>query len=376
MSTELRDLIVGEAKRLGFHRIGIVPVEAPQRYDAYKDWLRAGYAGSMAYMAAPDHVEGRSDLRKLAEAARTVVVVASSYGSGSGNAESPVQLGTPRGFVARYARGADYHHVMKRKLYELAQTITDHLGRPVAARPCVDTAPVLERDVAERAGIGFTAKNTMVIAPGLGSYILLGELLLDVDVAGYSADASRSRCGSCRACLDACPTNAFADEYVLDARRCISYLTIEHRGAIPRQLRPAIGNMIFGCDVCQEVCPFNVRGPDKEPADTELAERPDRAFPDLIELLSLGTNQRRRYLDGTAMRRVDKHQLARNICVALGNSGDRAAIGPLRGLLTNPNPLVRSHAAWALIRLGDRDYCQQHLADDPDADVRAELLAP
>lgn len=371
MSPEaLRDLIVAEARRLGFARIGIVGVEPPRRYDAYRDWLRADYHGTMAYMAAPEHVSGRADLRALAANARTVVVVASAYGSGS---DAPAaEPGTPRGFVSRYARGRDYHHVMKRKLYELAEALTG-AGVTTAARVCVDTAPVLERDLAERAGLGFTAKNTMVIAPGLGSYVTLGELLLDVEVAGFTMDAARSRCGSCRACLDACPTGAFVDAYVLDARRCISYLTIEHAGTIPRELRAAMGTMIFGCDICQQVCPFNARGPERHAPDPELAEQPGRGHPALLDLLALGTNQRRRYLEGSAMRRVNRQQLYRNICVALGNAGDPAAIPALRELLDDRSPLVRAHAVWALVQLGDRAHCVAALADETDAGVLAEL---
>lgn len=370
---ELRDVIVGEAKRLGFHRVGIVPVAPPVRYQAYLDWLRAGYAGSMAYMAAPEHVEGRRDLRNLAEHARTVVIVASSYGSGS--PRQPHEPGTPRGFVARYARGRDYHHIMKRKLYELAETVSAAAGRAVAARPCVDSAPVLERDVAEHAGVGFSAKNTMLIVPGLGSYILLGELLLDVDIASFSTNAAKSRCGTCRACLDACPTGAFVDAYVLDARRCISYITIEHRGVIPRALRPAMGTMIFGCDICQEVCPFNARGPDRQAPDAELREAPDRAHPKLLELLELGSNQRRRYVEGTAMRRVSREQLLRNVCVALGNAGDAGAIPALRTALTDRSVLVRAHSAWALLQLGDREFCERALVDEQDELVREEMSA-
>jgi len=366
----LRDLIVAEARRLGFHRVGIVPVGPPQRYAAYRDWVDAGYHGTMAYMAAPEHLSGRADLRNLAQSARAVVVVASSYGDGK-PAPAP-EPGRPRGFVSRYARGRDYHQVMKRKLYELADTLAT-AGVSTAARVCVDTAPVLERDVAERAGLGFTAKNTMVIAPGLGSYIALGELLVDADVAAFTADDARSRCGSCRACLDACPTSAFVDAYVLDARRCISYLTIEHRGIIDRRLRPAMGTMIFGCDICQQVCPFNARGPRREPPDPELDDTDERGHPELLRLLSLGTNQRRRYLEGSAMRRVNREQLYRNICVALGNAADPAAIEPLRALLADRSAIVRAHAAWALLQLGDRDWCRDALADETDPDVLAEL---
>jgi len=279
--------------------------------------------------------------------------------------------------IARYARGADYHVVMRRKLTALAEAVAAGVGRPVAARACVDSAPLLERDLAEVAGIGFAAKNTMLIAPGLGSYILLGELLLDIAAAPTTAlDAAAPRCGSCRACLDACPTGAFVGAHVLDARRCISYLTIEHRGVIDRALRPAMGAMIFGCDICQEVCPFNAAAPDRTPPDPELAPlTDDRGAPDLARLLGLGANQMRRFLDGTALRRANRDQLLRNVCIALGNSGDAAAIPALARALADRSPIVRGHAAWGLGRLGAADICAAALAAEADPYVRSELSA-
>jgi epoxyqueuosine reductase len=374
----VRDFIIAEARRLGFHRVGLVPVQAPLRYQAYLDWIEQDMHGTMAYMAAPEHVAGRRDVRALAENARTIVVVALAYAKGSladdrpgGAASSVLPI---RGLVARYARGKDYHGIIKRRLYALAQALSDHIGRPVAARPCTDSAPLLERDAAEAAGIGFVAKNTMLIAPGLGSYVLLGELLLDVDAASSTEKRQPPRCGSCRACLDACPTGAFSDAYVLDARRCISYLTIEHRGWIPRELRAAMGTMIFGCDICQEVCPFNARAPDRTRPDPELDPLdPERGAPDLLALLELGANQRRRYVEGTALRRINREQFVRNVCVALGNAGDPRAITNLTRALADRSPIVRGHAAWALGRLGALEPCRQALTSETDPQVRAEL---
>jgi epoxyqueuosine reductase len=373
---ELSRFIVAECRALGFHRVGIVPVTSPRRYREYADWLGRGYHGEMAYMAGEAQRAARADLTRLLAGARTLVVVALAYDprgdeKGLGTTE-PVRLPL-RGIVARYARGADYHVVLKRRLYALADRIATALGHGVAARPCVDTAPVLERDLAEQAGIVFVAKNTMLIAPGLGSYVVLGELLLDV-AAETSGERLPPRCGDCRACLDACPTGAFVDAYLLDARRCISYLTIEHRGVIPQELRPAVGTMIFGCDICQEVCPFNARAPQRSHPDPELSSRrPDAGAPDLIALLEMGSNQRRRYIEGTALRRVNREQLLRNVCVALGNLGDHRAVAPLEGCLVDRSPLVRAHAAWALGRLGAQDGCRRALAAETDPAVRAEL---
>ena len=369
--------IVEEARALGFHRVGLAPVEPAARFDVYRDWLAAGRAGEMRWMAEPGHLEGRRDPRALLASARTVVVVALAYG-----APDLVPLGGgPRGVISRYARGADYHGVLKARLRVLAARLADRLGRAVAARPCVDTAPLLERDLAERAGVGFVAKNTMLIAPGLGSYVLLGELLLDLEAASpgpAEPEAAKKRCGECRACLDACPTGAFDDAYVLDARRCISYLTIELQGPIPPALRPAIGTRVFGCDVCQEVCPFNAgaaAGTSEPPARELVPTDEERAHPALLFLLGLGAARFRRWVEGSAMRRVRREQLLRNVCVALGNAGDPAAIPALRAALRDRHWLVRAHAAWALGRLGDREALREAADGEADPRVREEISA-
>jgi epoxyqueuosine reductase len=358
-------LIASLARELGFHRAAVVPIEPPRRHEVYASWLATGHHGEMAYLAEPDHIAPRTDLRALLASARSLVVVALAY-----ERADPDGLVGLRGKIARYARGEDYHLVMRDKLVALAERLARELGRPVASRPCVDSAPVLEREWAERGGLGFIAKNTMLIAPGLGSYVVLGELLVDVDLAPTAPDTPpKPRCGSCTACLDACPTRAFVDAYVLDARRCISYLTIEHQGAIPRELRPAIGTWVFGCDVCQEVCPFNAGA--AEPADPLLRPRtPEHALPDLIALAGKGANQLRQLVRRTAMRRVSRESLLRNVAVALGNTGSRDAIPALHGLLAHRSPIVRGHAVWALRRLG----ADLSGFTDDDPFVRSELV--
>jgi epoxyqueuosine reductase len=370
---ETAQLIVDEARELGFHRVGIASVDTPVRYREYRQWLAAGHAGSMAYLSAAHQLEARRNLRALAEGARTAVVVALAYAKSGGDETG----GGPRGFVARYARGADYHSVVWGKLTALADELSRRLGRPVAARPCVDSAPVLERDLAEAAGLGFAAKNTMLIAPGLGSYFVLGELLLDVDAEPTPAlDRSAPRCGDCRACLDACPTDAFTAPHSLDARRCVSYLTIENGGVIDRALRPAIGTMVFGCDVCQQVCPYNAAAPDRAEPSPELApRRPDSGALDLVRLLGLGANQLRKLVDGTAMRRANRTQLMRNACVALGNSGDELAVPALARALRDRNPIVRGHAAWGLGALGAFNELEAASATEDDVYVRSEITA-
>ncbi len=351
-------MIAELARELGFARAAVVPIESPRRHAIYTSWLADGRAGEMTYLSEPSHVEPRADLHSLLASARALIVVALAYGRTDPIPAQALVRGPrgprgPRGKIARYARGEDYHLVMRDRLVALADRLAAKLERPVASRPCVDSAPVLEREWAERGGLGFVAKNTMLIAPGVGSYVVLGELLVDVDLPVTAPEQPpRPRCGSCRSCLDACPTGAFIDGYVLDARRCISYLTIEHHGVIPTELRSAIGTWVFGCDVCQEVCPFNAGT--GEPADPLLEPRTvEHALPDLIALAARGANQLRQFVRRTAMRRVPRDVLLRNVAIALGNAGSVEAIPSLVALLHHRSPLVRGHAAWALGRLAD-----------------------
>jgi epoxyqueuosine reductase len=360
--------VVALARELGFVRAAVVPIEPPRRHDVYASWVAAGRAGEMTDLASPEHAARRADLTTLLDSARALIVVALAYAKA--DPIVPVER-VLRGRIARYARGEDYHLVMRDKLVELADRLAQRLGRPVASRPCVDSAPVLEREWAERGGLGFIAKNTLLIAPGAGSYLVLGELLVDAELPTTAPDAPpRPRCGSCRACLDACPTQAFTDAYVLDARRCISYLTIEHAGIIPRELRAAIGTWVFGCDVCQEVCPFNAGA--GEPHAPLLAPRTgEHALPDLVALARKGQNQLRQLVKRTALRRSSRERVQRNVAIALGNTGSPDAIPALVELLASRSPLVRVHAVWALGQLGARDVLAAHVDDDPD--VRAEL---
>lgn len=288
----------------------------------------------------------RDDPTELLPAVKSVVVVALAYGQ-----RDLVQLrrpSRPTGEVACYARGQDYHQVMKAKLNRLAERIATLSGRPIWARACVDTAPLLERELARQAGLGFIGKSTMLIAPGLGSTMLLGELLVDLEIEPLHAKSPVLGCGECRACLDACPTGAFRGPYVLDARRCVSYLTIELQGPIPEDLRRPIGTRVFGCDVCQQVCPFNASSRTR-PEAPELSPFPRLTTLDLAELLFIGSAAYRKLVRRTALRRASRTTLQRNAAVALGNSDDPAAVPPLvRALDDHPSGLVRAHAAWGL----------------------------
>lgn len=359
------------ALELGFARVGFCPVEPfTVAGRALDDWLAKGRHGEMTYLAG----EPRADPAALLPQARSLIVVALPYGRDAPVPTATDQLLPLSGLVARYARGDDYHNVLKTRLWRLADRCAELAGRPILARPCVDTAPLLEREAARRAGLGFTAKSTMTIVPGLGSYVLLGELLTDLELSAPAPIAAG--CGTCTACLDACPTAAFVDAYTLDARRCISYLTIELRGSIPRELRPLIGRWVFGCDICQEVCPYNQSR--RTPAiDPRLRARAELTNPDLEALLQLTASGYRRFVKRSALRRVHRPVLQRNAAVALGNAGQAASIPALRrSLAENTSPLVREHVAWALGRLGTptaRQVLEEHREQETAQVVLEEI---
>jgi epoxyqueuosine reductase len=363
---DLVERIRAEAERLGFARCAFSAAGPVARHGAYRRWVDAGLHGEMRFMA--ENREVRGDVRRLLPGARTVITVVASYHA----AEPDGPATGPRGFVARYARGADYHGVLKRRLSELADFVRRECGADVASRTLVDTAPLLEREAAHRGGAGFIGKNTLVITPGVGSYTVLGELVVDLPLP--PDPPARPRCGRCRMCIDACPTGAIGEDRTVDARRCISYLTIEHHGPIPRELRKNLGDMIFGCDLCQQVCPYNANV--AETTLVELRPRPGRSRPPLLPLLALNPSQYKRFVRGTALRRVRRGQLLRNVCVALGNSGDRSAVPALCRALLDRDPLVRGHAAWALGQLGEgAASLRARRAKEPEAWVQDEIDA-
>lgn len=333
------------ARELGLPHLAIAPAAEVEQHALFAAWLQAGHAGELSYLGRD--AEARRDPRRLLESARSVVCVAVSYHHPE--PESVRGETGLRGLIARYARAEDYHLVLKRRLNELAVRITQTTGADVGYRVCVDSAPVLERALAASAGLGFQGKNTLLISPGVGSYTVLGELLLSIELPAGEAQAPR--CGECRHCLDVCPTGALLDAYRIDAARCISYLTIENTGPIPRELRRAVGAWIFGCDLCQEVCPWNAAG---RTGDPEFRPRPDKTAPDLVALLDLGAAQFRRFVKRTALRRIGRAQLLRNVAVALGNTGTAAVLPAIHAALLREGPLVRQHLAWALGEIGLR----------------------
>lgn len=372
----LADRIISRAHELGFDLVGIRPAHPLTGAGCYTDWLTRGYHGEMAYLARPDAVAKRQDLSLTLPGVRSVVVMGINYYSG--DPAAGLAAAQSRGIIARYAWGDDYHDLLVPRLGQLGAFIQAEAGRPVACRAYADTGPILERDLAAGAGLGFIGKNASLIHPRLGSWLLLGELLLALDlppVAAISDPAPDMTCGNCCRCLDNCPTGALVAPYVVDARRCISYLTIELKGPIPRDLRPKIGNQIFGCDICQQVCPWNRRFA-RPTGEAAFRPRPGFVATELLDLIALdGAGWQARFAR-SPVERAKRRGLLRNVAVALGNWGDPAAIPALSGALRDPEPLIRGHAAWALGRIAApeaRRHLEQALATEPDEWVQEEL---
>ncbi len=377
----LREEIRARAIDLGFDQVGFAPAERPVHADAYLAWLGRGLHGEMGYMAREDAVRRRLEPADALPGGRTIIVASLRYGPAPSPAPAPSRS-LP--ILARYAVGRDYHDVFEERLDVLATAIGE-LAPGARTKRYVDYGPVLERDHAQRAGLGWIGKNTMLIHPRLGSYLMLGELLTDLELEP-DAPFVPDRCGSCRRCIDACPTGAILEDRAIDARRCISYLTIELAGPIPRELRSAVGTRVFGCDICQEVCPWNADAPSPEAAP--FAPTPGTAVPpaDLVawaeELLALDEEAFRARYRGTAFARPGRNGLLRNVVVGLGNvaapptAASRAVITALARALADREPVVRGHAAWALGRTGSaeaRAVVSNRLEVESDTRVREEL---
>ncbi len=359
---------------LGFDAIGFARAEEHPHAERLAAWLAEGRHATMRWMAREP--ERRSDPRLVVPDALTVVSVLASYYRGDWPAETPAKGRSTalRGRVARYAWGRDYHGRLKRRLNRLGRTL-EALRSGARWRAYVDSGPVLERGWAERAGLGWIGKNGNLIRQGAGSWYFLGEILCDVFLP--AGEPARNRCGRCERCIPACPTGAIVAPYQVDARRCISYLTIEHEGAIPREMRAAIGVRIFGCDDCQEACPWNrFATPTYEP---DFAERPRQQTPWLLPLLSIDAGGFEARYEGTPLMRAGRDRFVRNVAVALGNLGDRRAVAVLdRALREEGSVAGRGHAAWALGRIGGAAAHRALLAareTERDAAVREEIDA-
>jgi len=340
MTCELTRALKAEALRLGFDGVGIAPAVSPPGYPYYRDWLSRGHAAEMAYL------ELWAGLREhpghLLDGARSVVMVSLVYGRPDETAPAPTE-----GRIARFARGEDYHELLWRTLEALFEWLRQR--RPeVQGRAVADSAPLLERDFARLAGLGWVGKNTMLIDRRLGSFTVLGALLVDLELEPDPPHES-AHCGTCTRCLDACPTSAFVAPYQLDARRCIGYWTVEHRGPIDEAFADQLHGWVFGCDVCQDVCPWNRKAPPGR--SPRLEPQPGLTNADLIDWLTRDPTEFTRWLKGRSLARAKRSGLLRNAALVLGTRGAAEAVPALAGCLGDVDPVVRDAAAWALRRI-------------------------
>ena len=357
----MKNLIEQRAIELGFDGCHFTTARPPEFAAEFQRWLTEGRNGEMAYLAR--NSSKRVDPHQVLPGAKSVIVLATAYSADGSRKrahasqadERPEPWNTQqaprvRGLIARYARFTDYHEVLAGPLKELSCLVDQLGGSGTRSLWYVDTGPLLERDLAQRAGLGFIGKHTNLISRRLGNWFFLSEIITTLELDHDAPE--KNRCGSCARCITACPTQAITAPFQLDARRCISYLTIELKGSIPMEFRPAIGNRIYGCDDCLEVCPWNKFARDGQLMKSH--ERPELAAPDLVELLSLDDAGFKRRFAGTPMLRGKRRGLLRNVCVALGNVGDDSALPALRRAAADSEPLIAEHARWAIERIESR----------------------
>ncbi|QND57741.1 tRNA epoxyqueuosine(34) reductase QueG [Mesorhizobium huakuii] len=366
-AAKLRALIDAEAHRAGFDAIAVTSPDAiPLAPARLAEFVADGFHGSMDWIA--ETIARRSEPSTLWPEVRSIIVLAMNYGPD--HDPRAMQARHDRGAISVYAQNRDYHDVIKGRLKEIAGKIVARAGGDV--KVFVDTAPVMEKPLAEAAGLGWQGKHTNLVSREHGSWLFLGIIFTTAELVPDRAEIDH--CGSCRACLDACPTDAFPAPYRLDARRCISYLTIENKGPIPHEFREKIGNRIYGCDDCLAACPWNKFA--RAASEAKLAARDDLREPPLAELLQLDDAAFRAFFSGSPIKRIGRDRFIRNVLIAAGNSGDISLAGPVRALLADASPLVRGAAIWALARLvPDAEYAERSaigLKTENDGVVREE----
>jgi len=363
-TSDAKEAIRARALALGFDAAGFTRPEAPEAARRFGEFLQLGRHGDMDWLAAK--ADRRADPRALWPEVRSIVLLGLNYGPAGPPAPPPAG----RAAISVYAQGRDYHDLLKRRLKALGRWLVDELGADV--KVFVDTAPVLEKPLAQAAGLGWQGKHTNLVSRGFGSWLFLGAVFTTLELEPDAPEADR--CGSCRRCLDACPTDAFPAPYQLDARRCISYLTIEHRGHIAPELRAAIGARVYGCDDCLAVCPWNKYA--ARAAEAQLWARAELAAPALADLAALDDAAFRAVFAGSPIKRTGRDRFVRNILIAIGNSGDPGLAPSAERLLDDASPLVRAMAVWALRRLLPDDEIARLRAGrapaETDPEVRAE----
>jgi len=342
----LTNVIKKHASHLGFTLAGVTSPDPPEGFARFEAWLQDGCHGDMAYLASDRSRDRRADPRRILPACRSILVLATAYKPAHAPAVDPTEA-----HIAAYALGRDYHLTLLDRMQQLIARIESLAGNTIQAAAYTDTGPILERELAQRAGLGWIGRNSMLIHPEHGSHLFLSEILLDLDLqpdAAFEDDL----CGSCQRCIEACPTGCIRDDRTLDARRCISYLSIEKRGCIPEEMRPAMGNHLFGCDICQDVCPWNRRFGTLT-TDPAFEPQPGRLKPMLSDLLTLNPARWRAPYVESPLLRAKRAGLVRNAAIVAGNGKHADDIPSLgHALLQDPAPVARSHAAWALGQIG------------------------
>ena len=343
-----------KAFELGFQQCAITLPDMSSEESYLREWLEKNYQGEMGFLA--DHFEKRIDPKQLVEGTLRVIMVRMDYLPSDVKFTS-ILANPNKGYIARYALGRDYHKLIRNRLKHLGQWLEERCEQSIKFRPFVDSAPILERPLARDAGLGWVGKHTLLLNRSAGSWFFLGSLFIDLPLP-IDTPERETHCGKCTACMDVCPTNAFPAPYVLDARRCISYLTIEHRGSIPEELRPLMGNRIFGCDDCQLICPWNrfARHTDED----DFSPRHQLDDQDLLELFSWSEEEFLAKTEGSAIRRTGYQGWRRNIAIALGNSGDSKALEALKSAVDAQidTPMVQEHLLWALNQLSSDSAIQ------------------
>ncbi|MEP7134761.1 MAG: tRNA epoxyqueuosine(34) reductase QueG [Chloroflexota bacterium] len=339
MTQALKQSIKDKARQLGFSLAGVTTPEPPPHYSTFENWLSQNQHGTLDYLATERSRTRRANPLEILPECKSILVLATAYPSPSGRGQGEGDI-----HIASYARGADYHDVLPARMKELVQFIEEQVGGAIKNRWYTDTGPILERDLAQRAGIGWIGKNTLLINPKQGSYFLLSEILLDLALEP-DAPFVTDHCGTCTRCLEACPTACILPNRTLDARRCISYLTIELKADIPVDLRDKLGNWAFGCDICQQVCPWNRFAPEGDSAFMDNAPLPS---PEDLALTPQAFNQR---FKRTPIQRAKRRGYLRNLAVVLGNIGDMHALPVLQNALNDEEPMICEHAQWAINKI-------------------------
>jgi epoxyqueuosine reductase len=364
--------IKAEAYRLGFDLVGITNPDPPPHMNVYRSWLADGHHAGMAYLATERAVQRRTDPQLILPNCQSVIVLGSNYLT-----EAALNMATlPSIQVAAYALGEDYHQTLVNQMNKLVQFIESAFGEAISTRVYTDTGPILEREFAQRAGLGWIGKNTCLIHPRLGSYFLLAEILLDVQLVA-DVPFQHDRCGSCTRCINACPTSCILPDRTLDARRCISYLTIEEKGSVPHEMRSAVDKWVFGCDICQQVCPWNQRFAQTTNTPTFQPNAFTKAA-DLGKYFELQPDQWKETLMGSPLQRPKRAGLLRNAAIVAGNMRSQELIPQLVASLNNdPEPLVRTHAAWALTQISGKqvlEHLNHALTTEHDPFVKEEII--